>query len=217
MRILFISGYYKPAFMYGGPVNFSSSLCEVLTRLGVEVTVFTTNAYGKNRLDMPVDRPVLVNDVPVWYFPLQYNNKLYFSTELFRTVISKARQFDLIITETVWGYLQIPITRVHEESGIPYVIPLHGQLLPWSLRQKTIKKHLFLNLYGRRFINNAAALICSDPEEADAVKKFNFKSPSIIIPIGLDLQKYSRSSSQGSWRQLIFFLPWQSVRPTPPK
>jgi len=200
MRVLYISGYYKPAYMYGGPVNFSSSLCEVLTQLGVEVTVYTTNAYGKNRLEMPSDRAVVVNGVPVWYFPLQFKNRFYFSTDFFRAIIHNAKQFDVIITETVWGYLQIPIWRVHSESGTPYIIPLHGQLLPWSISQKKIKKQLFLSLYGKRFINGAAALVCSDLEEAEALSSFNFQPPTIIIPIGLDLVKFTRSSSNGSWR-----------------
>jgi glycosyltransferase involved in cell wall biosynthesis len=201
MRVLYISGYYKPAFMYGGPVNFSSSLCEVLTKLGVDVTVFTTNAYGKNRLDMPSDEAVIVNGVPVWYFPLQYKNNYFFSTRFFRELAKKGRQFDVIITETVWGYLQIPITRVHQEAGIPYIVPLHGQLLPWSLSQKKIKKYLYLNLYGKRFLDHAAALVCSDPEEAAALSSFRFSPPKIIIPIGIDLDKYSRISSNGKWRK----------------
>ena len=201
MRVLYISGYYKPAFMYGGPVNFSSSLCEVLTQLGVDVTVYTTNAYGKNRLDLPSDRAVSVNGVSVWYFPLQLNNKVYFSIDFYHAILRNAGYFDIIITETVWGYLQIPISKVHAATGIPYLIPLHGQLLPWSLRQKKFKKSLFLSLYGKRFINGAAALVCTDPEEIDALSKFNFQSPKIIIPIGLDLQKFSRDTSHGSWRK----------------
>jgi glycosyltransferase involved in cell wall biosynthesis len=211
MRVLFISGYYKPAFMYGGPVNFSSSLCEVLTQLGVDVNVFTTNAYGKNRLDTPSDKAVIVNGVPVWYFPLLYKNNYFFSTRFFRALTENGKHFDIIITETVWGYLQIPITRVHQETGIPYVIPLHGQLLPWSLSQKKIKKHLYLNLFGKRFINHAAALVCSDPEEADALSSFEFRPPRIIIPIGIDLDKYSGVSSNGTWRKKYQIPPTATV------
>lgn len=200
MRILYISGYYKPAFMYGGPVIFSSALCEVLTRLGLEVTVYTTNAFGNERLEMPSHNPVDVNGVPVWYFPLNFRNAFYFSTSFFRSIIQNGRHFDVVITETVWGYLQFPIAKIHHEFGIPYVIQLHGQLLPWSLQQKKLKKQLFLNLYGKKFIENAAALICTDLEEFAALQPFNFQSPQYTIPIGLDLDKFSISAGSGKWR-----------------
>jgi glycosyltransferase involved in cell wall biosynthesis len=200
MRILYISGYYRPAFMYGGPVIFSSALCEILTQLGLQVTVYTTDAFGNERLKIPSVNPVDVNGVPVWYFPLNFKNAFYFSTSFYRSIIQNGRHFDVVITETVWGYLQFPITKIHHDFGIPYVIQLHGQLLPWSLQQKKLKKQLFLNLYGRKFIQNAAALICTDLEEVAALQPFNFHTSQYTIPIGLDLDKFSISTTSGKWR-----------------
>ena len=49
MRILCATGYYKPAYVYGGPVKSVATLCEGLARLGNQVTVFTTNANGPGK------------------------------------------------------------------------------------------------------------------------------------------------------------------------
>jgi glycogen synthase len=53
MNLLFITPYYKPAYVYGGPVVSNSALCEALARRGVNVTVLTTNAGGKDDLEGP--------------------------------------------------------------------------------------------------------------------------------------------------------------------
>ena len=67
--ILFITSYYKPAYIYGGPVRSVSTLCAGLVNAGAQVTVYTTNANGSGRsLDVPTDRPVDVDGVEVHYF-----------------------------------------------------------------------------------------------------------------------------------------------------
>ena len=47
MKLLVVTPFYKPAYVYGGPVRSIPSLCEGLTSIGNDVTVYTTNANGK--------------------------------------------------------------------------------------------------------------------------------------------------------------------------
>ena len=53
LRILFINGYYKPAYTYGGPVRSIATLCEGMVKEGADVTVYTTNANGNSQLKGP--------------------------------------------------------------------------------------------------------------------------------------------------------------------
>src|SRR5687768_6162836 len=68
MRILFAVHGYKPAFRIGGPIYSVSSLAEGLTQRGHKVIVFTTNSNQDQDLDVPLDGPVDVDGVEVWYF-----------------------------------------------------------------------------------------------------------------------------------------------------
>ena len=45
--------------------------------------------------------------------------------------------------------------------GIPYLVSTHGFLDDWSMQQKPLKKKLFMSLFGRRFMNHAAAIHCT--------------------------------------------------------
>jgi len=53
MKVVGVIPYYKPAYSLGGPVASNSDLLEGLVRLGVSVTVLTTNADGEGELDVP--------------------------------------------------------------------------------------------------------------------------------------------------------------------
>ena len=68
MRILYAVHGYKPAYRIGGPILSVSATAENLVRKGHQVTVFTTNSNLDQDLDVPVDRPIDVNGVEVWYF-----------------------------------------------------------------------------------------------------------------------------------------------------
>src|SRR4051812_12318602 len=68
MHILYATHGYKPAFRLGGPIHSVSALAERMVRRGHKVTVFATNSNLDQELDVPVDQPVPVEGVDVWYF-----------------------------------------------------------------------------------------------------------------------------------------------------
>ena len=73
LRVLCVTGYYKPAYVYGGPVRSVSELCEGLAQAGADVTVFTSDANGPGqRLDVPKEQPIDVNGVQVTYYPASW-------------------------------------------------------------------------------------------------------------------------------------------------
>ena len=68
MKILHVTPIYEPAWKAGGVVRSTSLICRALAELGHEVVVFTTNADRQGYLSVPVNRPVNVGGVEVWYF-----------------------------------------------------------------------------------------------------------------------------------------------------
>jgi glycosyltransferase involved in cell wall biosynthesis len=202
MRILCVCSYYKPAYVYGGPVNSSAALNEGLTQAGAQVTVFTTNANRSARLDVPLQEPVNINGVTVWYFPLVLNGLSYFySPSLAEAISVRVSEFDLVVANTLWGHALIPTATACAHFLIPYVVAVHGQLNRWALANKGLKKSIYLNLFGRRYVNHAAALHCTDPIEAEAVERLGFRPPTFVVPFAVHYSSYDNAQEYGNFRQ----------------
>ena len=71
MKILHIISFYKPAMHGGGPVFSVHDMNRWLVKKGVDVTVYATNMDGaKRKLDVPLGKPVDVDGVKVYSFPV---------------------------------------------------------------------------------------------------------------------------------------------------
>jgi glycosyltransferase involved in cell wall biosynthesis len=202
MRILYISSYYKPAYVYGGPANSISSMCEALARQGAHVTVLTTNANGDKTLDVPLEQPVDVNGVTVHYYPLSgaLPRTFFHSSALARACESMVKAHDIVVLETFFTHPTGPAVNACRKWDRPYIIPPRGQLLPWALKQKPLKKRAYMALAGRNQLNHAAGLQCSDLLELDAVKELNLKVPAFVIPNGIETSQWENLPPRGSLR-----------------
>lgn len=203
MRILYVISFYKPAYVYGGPARSVPTLCEGLAKAGAQVTVFTTNANGKEKLRVPLDQPVCVDGINTWYFPLSRIDYNFHSPHLAIAILKHVAQFDIVISEMLWDHIMLAVWFACSRGHVPYVVPLRGQLLPWSLQHHANRKRLFLNLIGNAYLNKAAALHCTDPIEAGYLADLHFKSPVITIPNGVNLSRYTRLPIRGKIREKL--------------
>lgn len=177
--------------MYGGPVRSISALCEGLVSLGVDVSVMTTNANGRDRLDVPINQTINVNGVNVIYFPVTYNGYCY-SSELSQAIQNSIFSYDIVEVQSLWAHPLIPTARSCIKNNIPYVVPLHGQLLPWSINHKHLKKYLYLQLIGKKYINSASAIHCTTIEETGNLSGLNISPPPFVVPNALEISKYQK-------------------------
>jgi glycosyltransferase involved in cell wall biosynthesis len=203
VRILYLTSYYKPAYVYGGPVRSVSALCEGLARLGAQVTVLTTNANGGKSLDVPLRQPVDVDGVRVLYYPLStpLPERWFYSQSMARAFESMVADHDLAVLETFFTLQTDPAVNACLKAQVPYIIPPRGQLLPWALNQKSLKKRLFLELVGRRQLDRAAAIQCSDPLELEGLKLLKIKAPAFVIPNSLDVSVWAQTPPRGTFRR----------------
>jgi glycosyltransferase involved in cell wall biosynthesis len=202
MRILYISSYYKPAYVYGGPAKSISSMCEALARQGAHVTVLTTNANGDKTLDVSLEQPVDVNGVTVHYYPLSgaLPRTFFHSPALARACESMVKAHDIVVLETFFTHPTGPAVNACRKWDRPYIIPPRGQLLPWALKQKPFKKRVFLALAGRRQLNHAAALHCTDFVELEAVQRLKLKAPPFVVPNGIETSQWQSLPRRGPLR-----------------
>lgn len=207
MKILYVASYYKPAYTYGGPVASIADLLEALVCLGVQVKVATTNANGRTTLSVPTVSPQDVGGVAVSYYPIGKTFGFYHVPAQNAAVRNLIPEQDLVVAGSFWSTANLAVGHAARLAGVPYIIPLHGQLNPWALRHRGSKKRLFLALAGRRLIDRAAALYCTDPSEARAVQELCFKPPAFVVPLGLDTRCFSQLDKGVNFRAQYGILP----------
>ncbi len=202
MKILGIFWYYKPANMYGGPISSTAAILEGLALEGADVTVYTTNANGRERLDVPLNTIVNVEGVNVIYLPVSWDLfTINYSRQLAKMILSRINNFDLIVSGILWHPLLVDVIQTAcLKAKVPYVVFLFGQLMPWAMRQKRLKKRLFLSFFGRRYLNHASALQCTSSAERESVKQLGLSTPTIFIPYIINKSKLSNFPVRGSLR-----------------
>lgn len=206
MKFLAITGYYKPAYVYGGPVRSQAALYEGLARLGVEVTVVTTNANGNNKLDVPLLQPIDVDGVTVIYCPTKSRpGSAFYSPSQIDEAKRLIQYADIVNLQTFWGYATAPLTDHCIHHQMPYFVSMRGQLMDYAMKQaswiKGLKKHLFLHLIGYKYLNNAAGLHCTSPTEIADLKNYPIKTPTFLVPNSIDVDKFQNLPSRGQLRE----------------
>ncbi len=110
MNILHVTPSYKPAYIYGGTTVSISQLCEAQAKFltnpvnsitltknnsisNGKVTVYTTTANGEKELQIESNKPVLVDNVEVWYFKRQTKDHTHFSIGLLKKLFQTVRKF----------------------------------------------------------------------------------------------------------------------------
>lgn len=206
MKILVVAGYYKPAYIYGGPTRSVPSLCEGMVKAGAQVTVYTSNANGpKKTLDVLPNQPINVDGVEVIYHSLSgiaANIAPYFfySSSLRNACTLNTSQFDAVYIPGNWTYPVLISAKSALASDVPYLISPRGSLMDWSMSQGATKKRLYLALFERKCINGAAAIHTTCSLEGQQLQKWNFEPPTVSIPNGINSKVFASLPPKGKLR-----------------
>lgn len=195
MRIVHLTNSIDP--VSGGPANVLARLAPVQVQRGHEVVIITA------------DDPETVPDV----------------TELLSAagvrVISKGpgkgpicrapdaigslaseldRGTEVMHGHGLWQHLVHWGASVCRSRSVPYIIRPCGMLDPWSLAQGRLKKRLFLFLKAKRDLERAAALHFTTETERRLVEPLGLRTPSFVIPNGLDWSEFEVLPASGMFR-----------------
>ena len=186
MKILHITPSYEPAWHLGGVVRSLGQLCRGLVRLGVEVTVYTTDSGRDRRLKVPVNQAVEVDGVTVHYFKTDISLRFAYSRALHRACRDMAGKFDLIHLTAFWCYPGIVGGHFARRWSIPYVISTAGTVRPSAMRHKSWKKWLYMASFEMRNMRGAAAIRCVTPMEQQQNVYLPISTPSFVVPNGIN-------------------------------
>lgn len=188
MKILHVVPSYLPAWRYGGPIRSVHGLARAQAAAGDIVEVFTTDADGPGRLDVPHDRPVDRDGVVVRYFRRGFPRRLFRAAELGRALALRVGEFDLVHLHSVFLWPTWRAARAARRAGVPYLVSPRGILDPELLRLRgRWRKRLWLAAVERRTLAGAAAIHVTSEAEAAAVRALRLDlAPLAIVPNGVD-------------------------------
>lgn len=156
MKILHIVPSYKPAYIYGGPIESVSKLCEGLAAAGHTVHVFTTTANGDTELDVQVGVPLQVDGVQVTYFKRITKDPTHISTTLWKQLYAEAGTYDIVNIQSWWNILVIVAARICQLKKVPVIVSPRGMLSKYIFEsgQSRIKKGIH-HLVGRKILSKS--------------------------------------------------------------
>jgi glycosyltransferase involved in cell wall biosynthesis len=192
MKILHVVPTYVPAWRHGGPILAVHGLCKALAARGHAVTVFTTDVHGDGRLEVPLETPVNVEGVEVWYFPVRSLRRLYYAPALGAAARAGVSHFDAAHLHSVFLWPTTAAARAAERAGVPYVLSPRGMLVPDLIRAHgRWRKLAWMLLAERRTIERAALLHATSDLEAEEAARLDLPLPPVaVVPNGIEAQPW---------------------------
>lgn len=194
MKILFVVPSYKPAFIYGGTIVAIARLAEILVLQGHEVTVYTTTANGKEELDVPVGKPVLVDGVIVYYFSRITKDHTHLSFQLYKKLYQTAKDFDAVHIHSWWNLLVVGAAAICAVKKVDYIISPHGMLSKYIQEtNNSFQKRLLHTVIGRWTLAKSYLHVSTELELEESRLVIPDWAGSIIPnPVSLPKKKYDK-------------------------
>jgi glycosyltransferase involved in cell wall biosynthesis len=181
MRILHVTPSYYPAVRYGGPIWSVRGLVAAQVEQGHDVHVFTTNADGPGRLDVPVDQPVMLDGAHIHYFKLGFPARLYRSPPLARALARHVGEFDIVHLHSVFLWPTLKAARAAQRNSVPYVVAPRGMMVKSLLNARSgLLKRSWIALFERKTLEEAAFIHATAEVEAEELRAFGFSLPPIV-------------------------------------
>lgn len=170
----------------GGVARSVPSLCESLSRNGVEVHLLTS-AYSET----PDAAPVLPNG-EVHNHVIRKGgrfSRLVRSPHLFyrrmNRLVSRI-QPDIIHDHGAWLPSNIVAARIARKFNIPLVTSPRGMMSSWAWNNRPWKKRAAWTLYQQKTLGIAAMIHATSLAEAEDLKSLGVRQPVSVIPNGVE-------------------------------
>ncbi len=189
MRLTQIISHYVPAHRFGGPLQVAHGLGKALVARGHRVSVCTTNLADADRdLDVPLDTPVDVDGVSVFYEPTCCSRYWGFSPRLWQRANQEIATADVALVHFHYQFANWAGASLARRHHKPYALFAHGSFQKAAVARKgRLRKKLYLQCAERRNLRHADWLFFNAPEERLGSL---FSEPGKILPSGIDPQEF---------------------------
>lgn len=214
MRVLHVTPYFAPAFVYGGPPRSILGLCKALRKAGISAEVFTTTANGNIDLEPSGVQGSRYESVPVHYFRRTFPKQFFQSSALTAALSKVVREYDLVHLHGLWNFTVWAAANQARKRGVPYITSTRGMLDAGSMAHKPWRKKLAYEILERNNLNEAALLHATSDAEADVLKSYGLGEKAFVLSNGVDVPdesvlspvQFRKQLQVGENTKLIVFL-----------
>ncbi|WP_020605124.1 XrtY-associated glycosyltransferase XYAG1 [Spirosoma spitsbergense] len=127
MKILHVVPTYKPAYIYGGPIESIASLCESLLKDN-KISVYTTNANGDKELPVVTGKGINVDGVTVTYFSRITRGNTNIAPALWTNLYRDCQSFDIVHIHSWWNPVVVIAAAICHLKKVKVVVSPRGML-----------------------------------------------------------------------------------------
>lgn len=167
----------------GGPARAVLGFSGALARRAEKVSVFSTDDGFETGTRTPRAEP----GVNVETFRRLWPRRYFYSPDLGRRLRAEVRNFDVVHVHGLWLYPTLAACEACRQRKVPYIVRPCGMLDRYSLSHHVLRKKLYGRLIERKNLDAAAAVHFTTLEEKSRSAAFGLKSPSVVIPLGLEV------------------------------
>ena len=204
MRVLYVSPWFFPASVYGGPIESSRKMCLALSERGHSVEVLTTSANGKRNLPSNCGGHVDLGRVLVRYCA-RIGTVGVFSIELLLLLPGFVRRADVIHLSYVYSFPTMPTLFCALVLQKPVLWCPRGAMQSWDGTRRMWAKKWWLRLCALIAPRRLHFHVTSVEEREDTIKFFPGRSAH-VIPNGLDCVNLAPKNRTDSQYLRILFL-----------
>ena len=203
---------FAPAWRYGGPVFAAWGMTRALARKGHDVSVMTTNIDGPGVLDVPLDRPVDMDGVQVWYYPVERPRWYCFSRPLGRALRERVGDYDVVHIHSIFLWPTTVAAYWSRKRNVPYIVHPAGALDTifeskqyqnrWAGLLGNGKKWLYMRTLGRLDLDRASGMQYTSEVDMEASRRLDLGAPGYVLPLGVDPPSRPADAAAAALREI---------------
>jgi glycosyltransferase involved in cell wall biosynthesis len=186
LRIVRVMPFFHAS--HGGSVTQAVATCRELASRGHHVRVVTSDLAQSAAV--PRDTWIERDGFMVWHARVGAFGRVppYWQPELARPLATCLRDADVLCVNVGLSLTSSLARRLAARHAVPFVYNAEGALCPTRLRDKSLRKRLFLWLHERRTLRVAAAIHAVTTKERDDVVAQGAEPSRVhVIPNGVAL------------------------------
>jgi glycosyltransferase involved in cell wall biosynthesis len=177
----------------GGPPAFLKDLVRKLQPLQIQSTVATV-CSGEAETSMPGET-VRSFRCTVRHYWISFSYLAW----IWRSIDT----FDLVHIHLIFSFPALIAAYLAKRRRIPYIVQPHGLLGNWPLKTRRPQlKRLWIRLFERRILRNAAAVICASEQEMEQSQQAVPTESYHVIPYSVDKPPLAKAALAESFHRV---------------
>jgi glycosyltransferase involved in cell wall biosynthesis len=201
VRVLIVMPWFYPAFIYGGPVHSVYDLARALARQGCSVRVLTTDANGRESLDVNCGHDTQMDDgVIVRYCRRWFGDSV--SPLLVRRLAGEIKNADVVYIGLTYSFPVIPALALCKWYGKPVVWSPRGALQRYADTRRRHMKRAWEAVCAAVAPSRTVLHVTSDEEASESATRV--ARPCVVIPNAVAVPDRINRDDAGGLLRMLF-------------